>query len=693
MTTYTHATKASVTVLRGPAGCGKTSGLVERIGKAIAAKGDSPAPDPERNRPRALVLAPRETAADELARRIGSKLGTEALESVRVTTPRRLALEVLASPDAVCATGRRARMMSDVEYQFFLEDLLVTGKRPKRLREMMKFFERGWSELREDDGDWLVTGEEEELERLAKDNLDSMQALHPAEVAAACVRYLAGSAKALAEAAYPCVFVDDARSMSRSSQILACMLASDELTLTWDPNAALRGEEPYNYELGLSELLAENPSAQVIELDACHASQAVQGVLRNLLTRPFMKDAPSVEILHDARPSDDDGVASNPRMVSALTRTVASSTDGGMVVPSSAEDASAAAQGEFRVQVAPYLSDEMPQVVAMVRDALVRAQAAGAPAESAAEQVFVAVPNDAWALRVCAALGQSSIPVSPVLARQRIGGDIRDLSKSRAAQVAEALALVADPADSLAWRCWCGFGDYLAHSREVDWLAKDARCAGRTLADEFFALDEGELEGVPESEGFGRLAQRCRSARDLIEEARGLRGEELLARACEAALGTRDLPEELRLLLDDVRPGEDAAALVARLEDALIAPRFAPACVRVGNLEALLGQAPRTIVFAGMVNGLIPAHAMFDLTEAMADEQDRMREKLVRRLYAAAGTARETIACSSFECATVEQSERLHLDTTRVRLAKEGRVCDISPSVCIAYMSGTEAIR
>ncbi|MEE8716883.1 MAG: DEAD/DEAH box helicase family protein [Coriobacteriales bacterium] len=737
MTAITYRTEARVSVLRGPGSCGKTTELVRRALEAAraCAEGD----DAGRG---VLVLAPSRTAADELGARLRARAGegvavvdlatAEGLAGagagerhgarVTVTTPRALALRVLDAPEAFAATGRRARLMTDVEGTFLLEDLLVTGKRPHRLREMLKFLERGWTELREGEDGWLVTGEEEGLQALVKDRLGLLQSLHPAEVGAACVRYLAGDADALARWGFGRVFVDDMRSMCRASQVLACMVAREGLTVTWDPDAALRGEDPYPYARGLGELLAANDGCEVVDLRVSHASAAVRGVLENLLTAPFMRDAPSVEYVRDASPRDDvpaDATAL-PRTSSVARHVVASESDGGLVVPeapAAGEGGRAEGQGAPagpEVLVAPALDDEMAQVTDAVRAAMTSG-AGAATLDDAARSVFVAVPGDAWALRVGRALDEAGIANSVVLARQPIGGDVRDLDRCRSARAAELLELVADEEDALAWRCWCGFGDHLTRSAAFADLAHAAADSGAGLVAELRALAGRQGAGerlAADAAQVARLAWRGQAA---VERCRDLRGADLLRAVAREALAVgapaagaaapdadpaRDLDLDaaelaatLERLLGGVSPDEDATALAARLRDAVTCPRFAAGGVRVGGLDALIGQTPDTLVFAGMANGLIPPRAMFDLTEAMADEQDRMREQLVRRLYAACSAARTRIVCSTFAQASVEQSERLRLDTTRVRLARTGRVCDVSRSVCVDYMSGAQAIR
>ena len=635
-----YATPAAVRVISGPVGTGKTHELVEAVRAALSGGADPAG---------LLVLAPRRTAADELARRIVGACG-ERGAVVSVSTPLQLALNLLATPQARAVTGRSAHILSDVENTFFLEDMRVTGQKHHRLRELLKFLQRGWSEMRDDEPGWLITGEEVAINDFAKDRFALLEALHPAEASAACVRYLLADEGALAAARVGRVLVDDARSMSRASQALAALLATDDLTLTWDPNAALPGEEPYGYAEGLAELLDARPDTEVRELTRSHRAAALHEVTGNLLRQECL-EAPVAPV----------GCACNE-------------------------------VGELRVVESPMLADEPAAVVAQVQGLL----AAG----TSPEDVFVAAPTDAWVRRMAGALEAAGVAVSALSERQPVGGDIRELDKSAGAQLYVALKLAADPASALAWRCWCGFGDYLACSAGMNELYARARAAGRGLVAELEALAaDAAPEGAPVVGG-ARIVERYRAGQALLARVADLRGGELLDVLAAAVAGlpagaedADDAAAPVRALLGTVGADEDAPTLFARAERALRAPSFAAGRVRVGRTAMLAGQSPTALVFSGMVNGLVPGHAYFDLTEAHADEQARLHRRLVDELYLASGKPTRELICSTFAHAGIVESEKLRLKTERVRLRDGRRICDLAPSVCIAYLRGESLVK
>lgn len=125
----------------GGPGTGKTRQIARRVADALE-NGAEPTD--------IMVFASTEDAARELLLRIGELAGKAAGE-VSVQTPRRFALEVLSTPAARSFTGRDPRLLTPFETSAIMEDVKTTGVLPSRLREILKYIYRGWTELRDDD--------------------------------------------------------------------------------------------------------------------------------------------------------------------------------------------------------------------------------------------------------------------------------------------------------------------------------------------------------------------------------------------------------------------------------------------------------------------------------------------------------------------------------------------------------------
>ena len=142
----------------GGVGCGKTQQLIERVCSLLS--GGEKAGN-------VLVLCATPQACESFTLRLNAaaeEAGVNA-DEIAVTTPRALALEVLSDAEAVRWSGREPRLLTAYEELFLLEDMKVSGLRPKRLREMLKFFYRSWADLEPMSGDWFYDEQEERVFR------------------------------------------------------------------------------------------------------------------------------------------------------------------------------------------------------------------------------------------------------------------------------------------------------------------------------------------------------------------------------------------------------------------------------------------------------------------------------------------------------------------------------------------------
>lgn len=124
-------------LIEGGVGCGKTAALITRVATLLE---DGAAPEDM------LVLTATPDAARVLAARLIEVVG-ERGGAVEVTCTRDVALGMLASEEGRAFSGRAGRLVTPVELGFIMEDMKVSGLKQRRLREMLKFFYRNWTEL------------------------------------------------------------------------------------------------------------------------------------------------------------------------------------------------------------------------------------------------------------------------------------------------------------------------------------------------------------------------------------------------------------------------------------------------------------------------------------------------------------------------------------------------------------------
>ena len=612
----------------GGVGCGKTQELLERV-CSLLSNGEKAE--------NVLVLCATPQACESFTLRLNAaakEAGANA-DGVAVTTPRTLALDVLSDAEAVRWSGREPRLLTAYEELFLLEDMKVSGLRPKRLREMLKFFYRSWTELADDDPNWLLPGEESNVHTLLKDNLAFTRSIAEPEAGNLAVNYLRSHAGARAAHSFAHVLMDDYQRISKASQLLADLMATETITIAGDRAACVQVHDSYPYAAGLDEFMDAHEGAQDIELSACHACAAGAAAASKLLADPAMQSI----ALH------------------------------------AAEDAAA---GQTVVLESPLPEDEFGAVARFA----VKAVADGMnPAD-----VVVATPNGVWSRNVVKALLAAKVPAQALNDRQPVRGDIRDNERCVPARVLTALDLVADPENALAWRCWCGYGDWLANSSAMANLRKHAGERGTGLVEALReALGDAPAANAGDTDrvvGSKRVGDAHEAGLELIESAASLEGSALLDKLAELVTGQEGATAPG--IVSTLCLGEQdnsAAAMAKRFRSRLLAPRIdAASAVQVVPYDQVAGLSPKALIISGFVNGFIPCREYFDSAEMPLDRQEKEHAKDARRVYAMAGKASEQLVISRFTTTSLETASVMKLHIGRIRLQDGKRMCAIEPS-------------
>jgi hypothetical protein len=192
---------------------------------------------------------------------------------VEVTTGRELACSVVELPEAARATGTaftagRARLLSAYEADFVTEDVKTLGTPPKRLRELLKFLYRGWTELLDEDPAWLLTVEEINTFDFLSEELGYLGAVMEPQLANLATKALRLDGGLCARVRRGRVFVLDYQNLSRATQLLCQLVARDELVAVADPAGCTEVHESYPYAAGVADFARLNPAAQVVEAGA-----------------------------------------------------------------------------------------------------------------------------------------------------------------------------------------------------------------------------------------------------------------------------------------------------------------------------------------------------------------------------------------------------------------------------------------
>ena len=688
------ASTPTAVLVEGGVGCGKTTALIARAATLLE---DGAVPKD------IMVLAATPDAARVLAARLTEAAG-ERGSAIEVTCAREVALGLLASEEGRAFSGRAGRLVTPVELGFIMEDMKTSGLKQRRLREMLKFFYRNWTELAgdaEDDDGWLIPGEEADVHALLKDVLHFTGGILEPEASAMAVRFLLARPDALADVQQSYVLVDDYQMHSRASQHLANLLARDSITVAADPTAVVEVFDSYPYGEGIGEFTQANEGCERIVLATSHACPAAARAASRLRAS---LDAGSMPLGDEAAESD----APSP------SQSASSATSGTTAAPTVPDRAAAAAS--FTALEATNPAAEM----ASVADAVQAALEEGADPSS----IYVLAFHPAWERRIARALETRGIAAATPVRGRVAAGDYRDLDRCAAARLLTALALVADAHDALAWRAWCGFGDYLANSAVFADMRAEADARGKgfiAMLDEVAAA--APEEGFPGT-GIGRVLDAYRAGRALIEQAQGLEGDTLIGTLASALNltgenGERAIQLVRALTAPEAEPVASASdtssdanapvpapsnaiaptssetvtaapsgarALIARARRRMNAPIFenSEGRVLVGDSAHLTGRAPAMLVLAGFTNGFFPARDFFDATVTTPDKQKLVRATDTRRLYAAAGKAAQRLAASWFTSIGLVEAETLKLEIGRVKLRRGERIAVTAPSIYLA---------
>lgn len=665
-------------LIEGGVGCGKTAALITRVATLLE---DGAAPEDM------LVLTATPDAARVLAACLIEVVG-ERGGAVEVTCAREVALGLLASEEGRAFSGRAGRLVTPVELGFIMEDMKTSGLKQRRLREMLKFFYRNWTELAggaDDDDRWLIPGEEADTHALLKDILRFTGGILEPEASAMAVRFLLACPEVLASAQRAHVLVDDYQMHSRASQHLANLLARDSVIVAADPAAVVEVFDSYPYGEGIGEFTQANEGCERIVLNESHACAAAARAASRLRA---LLDA-------GAAPLGDAGAESD---APSPSQSASSATSGTTAAPTVPDRAATAAS--FTALEATDPAAEM----ASVADAVQTSLEAGADSSS----IYVLAFHPAWERRVARALEARGIATATPVRGHVAAGDYRDLDRCAPARLLTALALIADAHDALAWRAWCGFGDYLANSAVFADMRAEADEQGKDLV---AMLDEvaaaAPEEGFPGT-GIGRVLDAYRAGRTLIEQVQGLEGDELIGAIASALNLTGESGEHAiqlvrALTAPEPKPAvsaidtsfgtsapapapDDAQTLITRARNRMSAPVFeaTEGCVLIGDSAHLTGRTPTTLVLTGFVNGFFPTRDYFDATVTTPDKQKLVRATDTRRLYTAAGKATQRLIASWFTSTSLVEAETLKLEIARAKLRRGERIAVTTPSIYLA---------
>jgi superfamily I DNA/RNA helicase len=587
-----------------------------------------------------LVFCATPDAAQNLHSRLGAV--SPSAKEPEITTPRAFFLNLLGTKEASAITGRKARLLLPFEYDFFLEDLKTSGIRPRRLREILGFFYKGLSDLADEDKGWLITNEERELFGLMQECLVFSGAILEPELANLAVKYLRSSKEVPEVARRNYVFVDDFQLLSRASQFASCLLATKCLYLSASQDAALEVFESYPHSEGVDEFIRANPSAVLTRLStnySCYSAAKAYRALRQ-----------------------ENGIdASGVEYSEAATKTCFQLIE-----------------GESPQEETARIADEVTQLLG---------------SGLSANDIVIAAPHSAWSHLLLRQLETRDIPAEVLQDARFLKGDIRSNEKCFNARLLTVLGLVADPTDAVAWRCWCGFGDYLTNSSGMRSLRNLGKAQGKTLDSVLetidLQLDRGE--GQDAFVSTQRIVRERDEAYALLARLSGFSGQSLLdAITKELAGADARVPAGIKRLVagrEDDPENDSATAMICRARARVGFPAYrSDDVIRIASYQNVAGMNPRYVFLSGFMNGFLPKHDYFDRSALTIEQREKRSTQDLNRIADLVAKAGDTLVVSYSKTLDLEDAERLGLVINRIAFENGKRVAKTEPSIFMQCM-------
>ncbi|MCD8316876.1 MAG: UvrD-helicase domain-containing protein [Eggerthellaceae bacterium] len=604
-------------------GCrtGKTEALIRRVVKLIDDGADPGS---------ILVIVSTAIAASEFAGRLSKelKIKRSLSEAVRILTAEQACIEVLDTPEAIESTQRIPRILTNFEYTFFLEDMKTTGQSARSLKKIITRFEHAWADNVPEEEWFFPETEEGIIVQHAMQLLKTQRCMLRDEAAYICARYLQSEDGKDARGRYSYVLADDFQNLSRSEQVCVCLLAKDQLMVAGNVNETVACGSPYPYPEGFASFDELRHGVENFLLDTAYGNPDV--------TR-------FVDAIADA---EEPGSSETTKEHEGSGR-------------------------EITYVKWPLAQNEFNDLTKFIRIYI-------RTLDLVEKNLCVVVPNKRWAKVYTTALSKRHFKVADEGAYSELSGDPRDMAKCAALIAYTKLNLLANPDDVVAWRCWCGYGNYLTNSDLWNHLMRYAEERECGLLDALAGVAADVNDGKSPFAKADVLASRYEEAKAFIDKNSSRKGFILLR-----STGMEDLHEYN--FLDEIMIGDETPqALYASIRSMELYPNYPadPHMVRISSYENLVGCSYDTLVFTGCVDGLMPERDAFEVVSTDHERERIMRTE--RRLFLS-GVSKATnyLVLSTFSRADLELAEKTKMKVVRVRADDGKRIAILRPTTFI----------
>lgn len=588
--------KSPLRVLAGP-GTGKTYAMKRRVLRLIQ---EGAAPQ------RILACTFTRTAARDISKEI-TGLDVDGAERVWSGTLHGLCFSILQRQDVLEATGRVARPLAQFEVRFLLQDLRRQFGGVRKVEKRLRAFEAGWARLQSEVPGWPNDPVDQEFQGVLRDWLRFHGAMLVGEIVPVTLDYMRLNPMCPERSKFDHVIVDEYQDLNRAEQVSIDLLAEQAmLSIIGDEDQSIYSFKHAHPE-GITAFHFEHPHTHDETLDVCRRCPISVVKLANSL------------IKHNTTYS---GRPLKPRL------------ENGPGIVRIVQWVSMAAEAEG---IAEYVLGRIEQ------------------GDVVAGDVLILAPRRQMGHAVRDALGVRGVVAHSFFTEQALEGKPQKLDESAAQQAYALLTLLADPHDSVALRCWCGFGSSTLNERA--WARLRDYCEDRGESPRH-VLEQLVTNAItipyvtPVIQRFKLLQERedglhSKSGHDLADT--------LLPE-------NEDWTEPLRSIVKQKFPANRGFTRDELLEEIRtgVTQMDTPTDVdylRVMSLHKSKGLTARVVIVMGCNEGMIPR---IDYDEPLL-QQTRSREEQRRLFYVALTRTTETLILSSIAYIQKQQALKLGL--------------------------------
>lgn len=582
-------------VVAGP-GTGKTFALMRRITRLLEVDKANPR--------RILACTFTRTAAEDITRAI-AELGVDRADEIQTHTVHGFCFSMLSSQDVLQATGRVPRPLLRFEERFMLQDLEEAGL--GGIRECGKkllAFSAAWARLQHEEPGWSLDEADQAYQAALTSWLEFHEAMLIGELIPEGIKYLRNNPASPYRSLFDHLLVDEYQDLNRAEQKLIELLTSQNLVIVGDEDQSIYSFK-HAHPDGIVEFPDSHPNTEEIGLDQCRRCPHTVVSMANAL------------ISHNTTRSS--------RKLNSLPGNPA---------------------GEVHVVQWNSMQQEAQGLAAFIK-----ARVEAGTVEPG--NVLVLAPRREFGYLIRDELNGCGVPAHSFFSEQLLDGKPKKLDESQPQQALTLLALLANPDDRVALRCWCGFGS--------NSLASGAWVRLRTHCEQTGDGPRQALEklvacslAIPHT---AHIVSRYQELKNRIAQLSALPG---------------------RQLVDDIYPvGEDWAApfreIATTIEDDDFSSRELGDVVRrhvsqpemptdvdyvrVMSLHKSKGLTADLVVVCGCLEGLIPTINQ-DLTP---QEQSLALQEQRRLFYVAITRTRRILVLSSITSIPRRDGHRMRL--------------------------------